>query len=359
MWWNGDRLAHGYDDYWNAPIFHPSVNSLTFSEPMPLSALTAPLYWATGNLTLSYNVWLLAVLTLNGWSGFQLLRQTVENRCAAFVGGGLVVLLPFVQHQFGVAQLVPLFGILWSLAALRALARNPTLPRGVVLGLCVGLTYWLCNYYGLFLGVLLAASFGWLFKSKLRSRKVWESLGLSALVATIVVSPIVVAQFKSLAGHARPRATVQQFSASPRALVALPWPATLPQPVRVGGRHEVFPAFPGVIKLLLAVIGVGLGLRRPAARSWTQFCVALLIAALILGMGTRLQVGGWSVYGLLANLPGFAQIRSPLRFLVFAQLMSRCSQLKVCKSFPSAAISCLAPLRRCIVPSCCCWVEPP
>ena len=162
VWWNCDRLTSLYSGYWNAPIFYPSVNSFTFSETMPISAVAAPLVWSTGKTVLSYNLLLLVALILNGYSAFRLLARMLQDMWVAATSGAIVVLLPLVHHELGVPQLVGLFGILWTLHAAVRLLEKPTFGRAVLLGVSFAVTYFLCNYYGLFLALLLLCCGGWL-----------------------------------------------------------------------------------------------------------------------------------------------------------------------------------------------------
>jgi hypothetical protein len=320
VWWNCDRCAHLWEGYWDAPIFQPASSAFTFSEPMPLSALAAPLVWATGDAVLACNAFLLLALTLNGYSAFELLLRVHQNLHVAIAGGAVVALLPFVHHELGILQLVPLFGIVWTIHALSSCAAKPTIGRACLLGLSFGATYLLCSHYGLFLSVLLLVAYAWLFGAQLGSRKTWACLAASVLVAGLLISPIVFAQFRSTAALTRDAATIRRFSADADAYVTSPWAAAIPQPARLGGGHA-FPAFPGAIKLSLAALGIAIGLRIGRLRSWTLFCISLAATAFVLSMGTKLSLGGWSAYGTLTALPGFAQVRSPFRFVVFVQLM--------------------------------------
>src|SRR5688500_8761731 len=46
LWWDADRVPHGFRGLWNAPIFHPLEGTFTFSEPMLLLGVTlSPLWW--------------------------------------------------------------------------------------------------------------------------------------------------------------------------------------------------------------------------------------------------------------------------------------------------------------------------
>ena len=58
---------------------------------------------------LAYNAILLAILALNGWSGFFLLRQLRFSLGTALAGGVLVEMLPLAADQLGVVQTVVLF----------------------------------------------------------------------------------------------------------------------------------------------------------------------------------------------------------------------------------------------------------
>ena len=61
VWWNADRAAHGFQGYWNAPIFYPTEKTFVFSEAQPTSVIVAPLIGLTGNRALAYNVYQLLI----------------------------------------------------------------------------------------------------------------------------------------------------------------------------------------------------------------------------------------------------------------------------------------------------------
>jgi hypothetical protein len=45
LWWVADRAGHGFDHFWQAPIFFPSEGTFTFSEPQPLTGLLVLGLW--------------------------------------------------------------------------------------------------------------------------------------------------------------------------------------------------------------------------------------------------------------------------------------------------------------------------
>ena len=81
--WNADRILHGYQGYWDAPIFHGTDGSFAFSEPQPLTGIVyAPLRWIFGSPPLAYNLVLWAMLTLNGIGARLIMRRMGAARDA-------------------------------------------------------------------------------------------------------------------------------------------------------------------------------------------------------------------------------------------------------------------------------------
>ena len=159
LWWTADRLGHGFERYWDAPIFHPEPGTFAFSEPMPLAGLlTAPLFAAGAPAALAYNVWLLIALTLNGLLGYGLCRVLRLPRPPSGLGGAVIATLPFVPHQLAVLALVPLAGVLGTIGALVLCVRRPSARRGAALGLALACTALLCAQYALLLGLALLAA---------------------------------------------------------------------------------------------------------------------------------------------------------------------------------------------------------
>ena len=54
--WNADRILHGYQGDWDAPIFHGIAGSFAFSEPQLLTGIVyGALRWVFGSPALAYN----------------------------------------------------------------------------------------------------------------------------------------------------------------------------------------------------------------------------------------------------------------------------------------------------------------
>ena len=324
IWWNADRLASGYKEYWDAPIFHPTEKPFSFSEPMPLSALAAPIVWGTGNRILAYNALLLLSLMLNGWAAYSLLNALGFHRIMALIGGAMIELLPLLHSWLGVLQLVPVFGILWLFAALYRFGQHPTLRGGALSGVSYGLVYLLCSYYGLFLALPLVIAGGWLIKDQLGQPEMWAGLMVGILTAALLCLPVAVAQHHSTSAHqlVHTRQYLSQLSADFPDYLFSPWPQLIKIKALAGmERYALFKLNPGWVKVGLALLGTAWGLITQNRRCWTLFCLTLLGSSFVLSLGPLLEISGWAPYMLLVNiLPGFAQARNVFRFAVFAQM---------------------------------------
>ncbi|MEO8494011.1 MAG: hypothetical protein ABI614_03005 [Planctomycetota bacterium] len=325
VWWNCDRLTHLYSNYWDAPIFYDCPDTLAFSEPLPLTVVGAPVYWSTKSPAATGNTVLLFALTLNGWSAFRFFSRVHRSRLVAFLGGLMIELLPFVHHEIAVLQLVPLCGVIWTLHSLHHWMHGPSWFAAIATGGCCAVTYLLCSYYGLFLLMLLVASVPWLLGRRLMQVRTWCLAGVSAAIFLLLAAPVIRAQMRVTETYQlnRSQATVRQFSATLADYRAAPWQSIWHQAVDSRATQtRLFALHPGNLKVFLALLGAIAGLRYRRYRRWTAFSLAMLAASMLLSFGPGLQVGGWSLYGLLVRwIPGFAQVRSPFRFAVFVQLM--------------------------------------
>lgn len=323
IWWNADRAARGYRGYWDAPIFSPTGDTFAFSEAQPTTVAVAPLVWAGTSPVAAYNVYLLVALTLNGWSAFHLLRRIGLGPLVALAGGGMVEMLPIVHWQLGVLQLVPLFGVVWTIHALYNFGEEPTVRRSLALGGAFAVTYWLCNYHGLFLSVLLILAGGWLLGRQLLRWRMWLRLVAGGLLCVALVAPIVGKQLLLSHQHdwTRPVELLNSLSAHVEDYARPPWPQLLPLPSPTGPQRRFWMLSPGYLKMLLALIGAAGGLIVARYRRWTLFCLTLTAAAFLFSLGLLFAPGGWSPYRLLMDhYPGFAQIRSVFRFGYFVHL---------------------------------------
>lgn len=81
----------------DANIFFPYGNTLAFSEPLIVPAVTtaAPVYGLTGNPILAYNVTLILFQALCGWSAYYAARRITGSEAGALLAGILYCASPF------------------------------------------------------------------------------------------------------------------------------------------------------------------------------------------------------------------------------------------------------------------------
>jgi hypothetical protein len=329
--WNMDQLLQGYPCYWEAPIFAPDSGALAFSEVQPLSALLAmPVWLGFRSPALGYNFLVILFLTLNGWFAYGLLRSWGLPQLPALLAGLLAQSLPFVAQEMGVLQLIALFGFLWSLFYLsRLLSHPPILPSShppippwrstLALALGTPVTFFTCNYYGLFSLIFLPLAFLFHLHRRHLTFKTsgwWLAVGLLALA---LIGPLLYAQRQRLETYhfTRPTSTIESNSAKLTYYrnfldYNLLYAQLLGLKSDAGQR-----LFPGLGLLALAM----LGLLDSGSKRTKLYCLVAVLLALLLSLGLRLNVGGWQPYQWLQDYgPGFAQLRSPFRFAVFMQL---------------------------------------
>ncbi|QDU36336.1 hypothetical protein Mal4_06210 [Maioricimonas rarisocia] len=337
--WNATQLAAGLPDYWQAPIFHPQPGAFALSEAQPTTMIVAPVAWA-GTDALAYNIYVLLTLGLNGMFARRLLVDVGLHPAAALFGGIATLTLPFIHWQLGVLQLCCLWGPIGVLWAMVHFSRQPTWRTSLLLGVAAAATYAACNYYGLFLTLLAPACLLPIGKAFFAQKRMSPPSGntrsallllakliVAVATAAVIVSPILRAQMIWLLPWTHPRGLelVRSLSLIPTDYLH---PAEdhfrIARHLRlapIAGR-ELWPAGSGTLMLLWATIGLVIGLFARSLRRWTFFCLIAGLIAFAGSLGPRLEVAGFSPFVSMRDwYPGLAQIRSPFRLAVLAQLM--------------------------------------
>lgn len=321
MEWNADRLLHGYADYWNAPIFHPTPLSFALSEPQPLTGFVHGLLRIALAPAAAYGVLVLLILTANGLAGFRLLRAMRLPRLAAALGGLLTLALPYVLLELGVLQLAVLSPVIMCLAELRSLHECPSTAAALRLGAWIAATLFTCAYYAAFLSAFLALAAAMLVRRVHLERRFVSSLAAAGLLTAAACAPVLVTQQRALAGHTRQHESVKKGSASLRRYIQADPRSVAAVIPAFDGRPRGRNLYPGVVLCLLALAGF-FAARRGPQRRWVLFCAAGLGLSLFVSFGRRLELAGFVPYELVFERfwPGFSRIRSPYRCAAFAQL---------------------------------------
>ncbi len=323
LWWNIDRAGAGFQDYWDAPIFYPTPDAFAFSEPQPTMGLMAPVVWAGGTEAAAYNLYLLLGLSLTGVATSRLLRRYTGSRFAAWTGGAMMVMLPYVHWQLGVIQLVPLFGIVWTIHALALFGDSPSVLRSLALGTAFAVTYFLCNYYGLFLSLVLILTGAFLLGRNLWNWRTWPRLVPGAAWCLLLIGPMIYVQREVSKQHdwERPPELIERLSAEWGDFTATPTPQLLPIRQFVDPGRSGWTLAPGYLKMGLAVFGILCGVCDPTLRRLTLFLTLFTLLSLFLAMGPKFHLGDWTPYEWIRlYYPGMAMARNVYRFVVFSQM---------------------------------------
>ncbi len=305
MGWNAEQLGRGLEQYWDAPIFYPDANTFAYSEPQPLTMLLAPAIW-WGSPVIAYNVYLVASLLLNGCFAHLLLRWLGYHWLPTVAGGLMMMALPIIHWQMGVVQLVPLWGILWTLwamARLLSLAGETGSHGkwiGIELGLAMAVTSWMAIYHALFLTTLLALS------TALIGRPLWKRSSLIGLAIAISVclactSPMIARMWMvaRIDEFVRPAEMVEKLSLYPRDYLAVYGDSLWPSLYATTDRY--WRLNPGWAKTVLAVWGFAAAWRTAGLRHWSLFLLSFTCLAFVLSLGWHLQLGTLNLWEWLPS----------------------------------------------------------
>lgn len=229
-------------------------------------------------------------------------------------------MLPLVQWQLDVIQLVPLWGILWTFTACLQLSRHPTWSSGVHVGLAFSVACLICTHQGLLFAVLLMGSVWSLPSSRPRWLRWWAG-GIAVLVAAVVIGPLLV--------HIQRVTSRQEFARDPALVEQLSvhlddYLLTTGHPLIEFGSaapSTFWRLGPGWIKVSLALIAILFGLTRPRWRNWTACLCLIAGGACLWSLGPHLKIGNWQPWWTLTQIfPGFSRVRNVFRFAFFVQL---------------------------------------
>ncbi len=331
--WNLDRVWSGWENFWDAPHFHPTAKSLALSEPLIASQAMAGLKWLPSPV--AYNVFLLLAVAFNAsMTWLALSRRRVPWPVALLVSYSMAR-LPFVHWQLGVLQCVLVAGMIGTIHFGEDALVNRRPSSIWLAAACFDLTFLACGYYALFLVLILpllvvvrllvlrrpliAALIGRRSSSR---RFFFGLLGGVLILAAIVPAAVTQSRVLSDPSYERPRELIQELSARPTDYLATPVPEWL-EFVGVSRWHGAkrWRLSPGLLKVALALLGLVVGLRSRARRAWTVTWFAVSVGAFVGSLGLNFQIAGWSPYATLMDwLPTLTRLRNPSRMAVLVQI---------------------------------------
>ncbi len=329
--WNVAWIAHALTTrsvrLFDANIFYPHTGTLLYSESnIAAGVLATPAWTLTHNPYLAHNVVLLLTFILSAVGMYYLARLLTGSRAAAAVAAVLFAYCPFVYARTAHMQLLMTATLPFSMLAFHRIVERPTLWRGVVLGLALAATVLACGYYSVFVATLIASASVYYLVARRYWRRPAYYLALvsAALLAVALVWPVIT-PYLGLTSSARPFRSLadnRMYSANLQAYLAAAgwgngWMLRF-----AGSFNEVL--FPGFVTLVLAAVGLWVGLRawfaapagpasgvqRSADRDTTGFYAVVAALAFWLSFGPDA-----GLYRLLYEwVPLFTLMRAPARF---------------------------------------------
>ncbi|MGH9257005.1 MAG: hypothetical protein ACRD3C_20795 [Vicinamibacterales bacterium] len=257
--------------FFDANIFHPVPLALAYSEHLiPQAIQIFPVYLISRNPILCYNLLFLSTFVLSGLGMYLLVRELTGNGRAAFVAGLLFAFDPYRLPQSGHLQVL---SSQWMPFVLYGLLRYFHTRRLLPLaGAALALTAQnLSSLYYLLFFAPCAVAFALWQVARLglwRDRRTWAALSGAGLLVALLTAPFLLPYIalrdeglaaRSLTEAVRFSADVYSYAtASGEQQLWGPLTQVIPKP-----EGELFP---GVVAVLLALVGIAFG-GRLAARS--------------------------------------------------------------------------------------------
>ena len=331
--WLADPGAVFSGRVFDANIFHPAAGTLTFSDHLLLQSLAlSPLYAATDNLTLCYNVLLIGSLALSGLAMHALARGVTGSDRAAYLAGLAWACWPYRTAHFLHLQLQSLYFLPLALLALHRFAAARRWRDALALGVLAALQAISSVYYGVMAAIAIAVgalSLGWT-TGQWRGRRYWGRLVVAGVIGGLLIAPLVWPYWitqqregfgRNLFEAVQNSATLQSYTQVPHENlvygangVMLPRPPAPGERDRRNNEHQMFP---GVVLLGLAIFGAVTGWRTDL-RPTVITALVLAVSGLTLSLGPE---GASLLYERTADVVfGFHAIRAPARFAVLAML---------------------------------------
>jgi hypothetical protein len=285
--WDVHAVLHEPGRLFQAPIFHPLPDALTFTENLLLPAMVVAPAIVYGSPILGYNLVLLGSAVVSGLGAQLLVRRANGDRLAAFVAGAAFGV--GAHRWFRLAHLhaeVTLF-LPFALLALDRYWERRTLSRALAVGLllaCQGLS---SVYLGAITATTLAVGSG----LALLARPRWGDalrLGMGFALAGLLLAPVAGPYLRmrafqgmefSLADQANYATTIRSYAASATALYG----AVTERELDLSSVRD--PLFPGLVPLALGVIGIA---SAPARFRAVAVVASALAVTLSLGPETGL-----------------------------------------------------------------------
>lgn len=253
--WNASVLPLS-DAWWQFPNFHPTADTLAFSEHLlGLSPVATPIEWLTRDPLVAANLVTLLTFPLCGIAMFALVHRLTGHAAGAFAAGLAFAFSPYRVSQLSHVQMLATF---WAPLALLGLHAYLDTRRRRWLALYA--VAWLLQvtsnaYYLVHFSVLTALWVTW-FVVLRRQWRVLRDITIATLLAGLPLAPLLARYIAVHARHgfSRELFEVEFFSADLAGLFCASEHLRLWGWLRHGCRAEG-DLFPGLAVVVVAVIG--------------------------------------------------------------------------------------------------------
>jgi hypothetical protein len=329
--------------FFDANIFYPAPLALAYSEHLFAQALQIlPVYAATGNPILCYNLLFLSTFVLSGLGAFLLVREITGSARAGFVAGLLFAFAPYRWSQLPHLQVM---SSQWMPFALYGFRRYfATGRRWALAGAATALTLQnlSCGYYLLYFTPVVVSYVLWeiVTRGQWRYARRWVDLTVAALAVIAATLPFLL-PYKWLRDSIQMSWHIQEvvrYSADVYSyFTAADMNSVWGQRLRLYPKPEGH-LFPGAIPLLLAATGavawaVSAARSHPPAAARAPRWLLVTIATM-----------GWT-YAAVA-VSAIVMRRFDLDLIVFSIRATNVTRLLVPPLIAAAALAWLSPASR-------------
>ena len=256
--WIAHQLVRDPLNLFDGNLYYPNRFTLAYSDSIVLpGVISAPFFWLGVPAVPLYNTWVLASFVLAGVSMYALVRSLTGQPAAALVSGVVFAFYPFrFQHYNHLELLLACWMPLALLAVHRLLARG-RLRDGLLLGGAVAAQLLSCMYFGMFFAAYLVPVAATLAAGARRVRQVVGPLAAGALLAAVLVTPIVspYLHVRQELGE-RSLSQVEHYSSRPRDYLVAGATNAVWGNLLGRGAHGPEDSFPGVLVVVLALVAL-------------------------------------------------------------------------------------------------------
>jgi len=317
---NYQKLLDGdISSFFEANIFYPSSLVLAFSEHLLApTLLTLPIYLVSGNVLLSYNLLLLLSFALSGWGAYLLVKDLCGEEAPAIFAGILFAFFPFRFYHLGHLHLLSSQWIPLVLLYLHRYLDRRGLRNLLLLGLFFVLQFLSCGYHGLYLSLFVAIFTIYHFARlrRLPDRACCTQLAMLGALMLLMIVPVLLPYVAAKQQLGLQRHINDAIGASADLLAYAQAPllnrlwGPLTGKLGMGGGA----LFPGLLALLLAIVGARAIRRERTPSTMVSFALWMTLLGLILSFGPVLKIGGKRTFPMLYQLlydglPGFSGLR--------------------------------------------------